>query len=1713
MVRRLGKNRESDSNDLLELITSKIEKIRPKLLDLSRRNPLLSTKFSERYHSQVRVVDELPQVLFNQLMEGKMYFEPLPPLEKDPKDENTVEFQNALADARITDKIYIKILDKIDQDADDSADQLAVAERDLKDRLRVKLNMNPRQTKINLSLVQHAKNNDISPHYDLPLPKDAHGDGRHVDNLMQTLLLPDFLQKKLNSLMTKHRTWTQETGINVLRGAFGFLEWIESSSSKTCLAPLVLLPVEIEKKKTKGGFKYSVTGREETPETNNVLAEKLRRDLGMELPQLDIENIDLEKYFKEIAQICKDQPSWRVRRQVAIGVFPSARVAMYHDLDTKTWDFAKHDIIKELMGAGRAENAEMPFADDYEVDDPKVETKVPLLVMDADSSQYSAVVDVMDNKSIAVEGPPGTGKSQTIVNIIAAALAKGKNVLFVAEKMAALEVVRSRLEACGLGEFLLTLQATRSSKKEVIQSIRNRVRMRRQTDPEELDEKIRQFREVRAQISEYIQLISAYFADTAFMVHDILGWGIRAHHKLKALNIHLLTPDMPDLRNIDKEKLDTFYHLCEQLEACWEKASTCPSHWSLIKRPNIDPYTAEEILLAAKECSELYAESARRRKKLSRLSLSNETSKNDMLILRDLLEQGIADYSSLSVQFMKRVIENDALELITTFFSDSEIVISQKDNLAKFVSNPLEPDISNKLTRLADTLSKVGINQPSEDKASAVIETHQKEISTKQSVKMYVENIIKLVNSIKESKLSTIVTFLDIASSVPKSVLAHRSEILNSAEANEVIVKAKDKLQKLVAQQNKLEEIFYSLNTVKLDNVSEALATFIASGLFALFSKKYHKAKRYYKSIARTHKYRKPQIIHQMRELHEWIVSKKSFENDEKIKNFIGNHFDGLETDFEPFVQLVSYYDRIDSELKGIDGKACAAYLREGDISTLISLPRIDTDHPLRSQSEKNFNELCAKIDASKTKLKELKNCKKIITAHSKLLTDVKEFNISTLHELAADLKVWRAKWDKLATSIIMKKILGNTFTGPMLLSEEYSSSISFLKKMESVKNDVVMMAVLKSLEQERMKEDLNIVVSVIDRDNAAEESLVKLARSVQSDVGNREPLLNHTELSEFLLKCSKDKKGLICYSQFYSAKLELSSKGYKDVVDALLDLPVGLKNLPTTLRALIGQSLVKKVYSEHGSALANFTGIKLNHLRDRLAKLDKEILNLSKQRLKAYLRANAYPPRGQRSGRRSEWTDMALVNNEMVKEKRYVPVRDLTKRAGSALLELKPCWMMSPLAVAQYVDKGQITFDLLIIDEASQMTPENALGAVARSKQVMVVGDTNQLPPSSFFKKYIDTSDEDDAEETVTEESILEMANSVFRPARRLKWHYRSKHPSLIAFSNKYVYDNDLVVFPSPDIHVPKKGVSYYRVDGTYSGGTNPIEATKLSSAVIDFMHRSQDMSLGVVLLNLRQRDLVIDDLEYRISKNPIAQKYVEKWERERDGLESFFIKNLENVQGDERDVIFIGTVYGPEKEKAPVMQRFGPINGINGKRRLNVLFSRAKHKIVTFSSMTANDIRVDNRSNEGVALLKNWLEYSASGKMLASDDLGHKQPGSIFEEYVISQLKSIGCQPVPQVGVAGYFIDIGLKHPKWPHGFIMGIECDGATYHTAKSARDRDRLRQEVLESLGWKLYRIWSTDWFNDPVREAEKLREVVSERVKELVEKNSKWFGQK
>ena len=383
-------------------------------------------------------------------------------------------------------------------------------------------------------------------------------------------------------------------------------------------------------------------------------------------------------------------------------------------------------------------------------------------------------------------------------------------------------------------------------------------------------------------------------------------------------------------------------------------------------------------------------------------------------------------------------------------------------------------------------------------------------------------------------------------------------------------------------------------------------------------------------------------------------------------------------------------------------------------------------------------------------------------------------------------------------------------------------------------------------------------------------------------------------------------------------------------------------------------------------------TGVTQEQLRRQFAAADKESIRLYSERVAALIDQRPVPY-GNQSGPVRTWTEMALIANEINKQKRHIPIRQLILRSANALVALKPCFMMGPLSVAQYLAPGQLKFDLVVMDEASQLKPEDAIGALARGGQVVIVGDPKQLPPTSFFQRVSLDAEDDDADDSRTAveegESILDVASTLFQPVRRLRWHYRSRHHSLIAFSNDEFYQRNLIIFPSAYHDDPSLGVKHHFVsDGIFENGRNPREAAVVVEAVLEHMRQHPDESLGVVTLNFEQRELVEELLDQRLRDDPAAIAYQE---RMKGGQETLFVKNLENVQGDERDVIFISTTYGPDA-RGNQFQRFGPINSANGHRRLNVLFTRAKKRSVVFSSLDPERIQTTANSPWGVARIE---------------------------------------------------------------------------------------------------------------------------------------------
>jgi very-short-patch-repair endonuclease len=465
--------------------------------------------------------------------------------------------------------------------------------------------------------------------------------------------------------------------------------------------------------------------------------------------------------------------------------------------------------------------------------------------------------------------------------------------------------------------------------------------------------------------------------------------------------------------------------------------------------------------------------------------------------------------------------------------------------------------------------------------------------------------------------------------------------------------------------------------------------------------------------------------------------------------------------------------------------------------------------------------------------------------------------------------------------------------------------------------------------------------------------------------------------------------------------------------------------------------------------------------------------------------------------------SEMGRLRRELQKQKRHMPVRQLVQGLPTLLPKLKPCLLMSPLSVAQYLDARHAQFDLVVFDEASQIPVWDAVGVIARGQQLVVVGDPKQLPPTNFFSKTAEGDAAHSEEQVEDLESILDECLAAGLNRLSLKWHYRSKHESLITFSNVRYYGSELVTFPSP--MTADVAVKFQQVPGVYDRGgsrTNRAEAEAIVKAIE--RHYTTTVasrpSVGVVTFNQTQQALIETLLEARRRANSTFDRALAE-----AATEPLFVKNLENVQGDERDLIFFSITYGPDAA-GKVMMNFGPLNGEGGHRRLNVAVSRAREGVVIFSTLRPEEIDLSRVRAAGVRDLKHYLEFAIGGaKALVAQSaptgLGADSP---FEAAVTAMLRDKGWDVHPQVGCSGYRIDMAVVDPRAPGRYLVGVECDGRSYHSGATARDRDRLRQYILEQLGWRIHRIWSTDWWLNPQRELEKLQTKLEALLQESAE---------
>ena len=510
--------------------------------------------------------------------------------------------------------------------------------------------------------------------------------------------------------------------------------------------------------------------------------------------------------------------------------------------------------------------------------------------------------------------------------------------------------------------------------------------------------------------------------------------------------------------------------------------------------------------------------------------------------------------------------------------------------------------------------------------------------------------------------------------------------------------------------------------------------------------------------------------------------------------------------------------------------------------------------------------------------------------------------------------------------------------------------------------------------------------------------------------------------------------------------------------------------------------------------ALASFTRINQDQAVLKFGEKDKLQYAISKEQIKAEL-SQQRPNLNMVAG----GSAVAILRREGNKKRKQMPIRRLLMEISGLVQIIKPCFLMSPLSVSTFLDPEKISFDTVVFDEASQIFPQDAIGSIYRGKQIIVVGDSKQMPPSNFFNAStdIDYDDEEDYADITDFESILDICSAVFN-TERLAWHYRSHYEQLIAFSNMNFYNNHLVTFPSSSTDHKGIGVDYYHVDGIFDrkSKTNRGEAEFIVELIYRHFEEHPERSLGVVAFSVAQQNLIDRLLSKKREEDPSYEGFFKN-----DVAEPFFIKNLETVQGDERDTIIFSVAYARDAQ-GRFIHNFGPLNRAGGERRLNVAITRAKDNVQLVSSIRYTDINLGNSSSEGVRLLRAYLDYAQNGEQALERTLNVPNEDhfdSYFEQEVCDYLRDQGFTVDTQVGCSGYKIDLGVRKPDSSH-YVLAVECDGATYHSSRNARDRDSLRQRVLENMGWTFYRIWSTDWFRNKAVEKERLLNATRKALK-------------
>lgn len=1534
---------------------------------------------------------------------------------------------------------------------------------------------------------------------------------------VKTSKRPKELQKSLKHLRYRANTSIEEQGINILYLAFGLLKWKErEDSSQIFYAPLILVPVKLTIESLTSPYKLSLY--EDEIVINPTLVYKLENDFGLILPDFDATHDELENYFCKIEDLVETQ-GWSVERCVNLTTLSFLKINMYRDLERNEDKLDTNAIISAIVG----EQPPLQIPDELNnYDHDKNERPIDAFqVLDADSSQQDAILLSKKGISFVLQGPPGTGKSQTITNIIAEAIADGKKVLFVSEKVAALQVVYNRLAKVGLADFCFSLHSHKANKKEILHELANSISLNRKKVREEVLHELTVLEKKRQELNDYQQQLHTPCSKLNVSIFDING----RLAKLEQTPNYIF--EIKDVENTSVEQLEDIIYLLKQLSITIGKRTEDYST-NVWRNSNIKYLTNElrhDIDANITSCLPLMAEvNDCVRNCCAKLGLTIPVSLEGCDLLKGLLELGSQPFIIplkwiYSEEFDVLFKDIEKFNKLTDNINSLETKIHDiyTEDIEECNANLVHEVLLHKMDMLKSELKETCTNNI----AKNVVNIKESLLSYKNDLTNLYDNMGKIskILGIKETPttlahykqyVSIFDTLLSLSKYIPTQNLLNRKEAqrIQASISNCKLLhdKCKDSQSKILSLCDKdiLSQDLYPM----LQRFRGEYNSF-----FRFLNKSYksdiRELKKYVRNSSDLSYQKALSLLTLLKNLAD--INKDIESQQEQYIADYGIYYKGIETDWGLLEQIVSTFNTMFT-MMGIVTESMQQMLMENSVPTI----------EIKSFIEKKPQTLVEDIYT---------NINLLLTVNFS-----EETKASTILQKLDEVITHLSDFEKSYLSVLDKRKKGSDFD--TILSE-----IQILSEMQSRKDELKSKDTYLSKRYEKyykgvktnwdeLREALsyaNEVREYVYTYNLPKEFVTKICTEKYYISYCRQYLQKITELCNALRTFVEWYFALFDESSlFYEMDIiKLSNKmklcrdnkylleewvDYRSIREKCKDIGLSSylseienKNIPSNdivnvyLKRFYNLWLDKQL--PLFPAVINFRGKIHKQTIEKFCALDKAQFKIAQARVRerAMLRMPDF------NAITTTKDEIGILKRELSKQRRLMPLRKLFMSIPNLITSLKPCFMMSPLSVSVFLEANSYEFDMVIFDEASQVHTEDAIGAIMRGKQAIIVGDTKQLPPTNFFAASLNDDDYDidaDKEDDYSGayESILDEAVVVL-PERGLRWHYRSKHEHLIAFSNIKIYNSSLITFPSSVETAPDFGVEYiYVANGVYDRSgkrNNPIEANKVADLVFEHIRKHPNRSLGVVTFSEAQQNAVDAAIrQKRIKDNSYESFFAE------DKDEPFFIKNLENVQGDERDTIIFSIGYARDN-KGIMYMNFGPLSRDGGYRRLNVAITRAKFNIKLVGSIVPTDIDTDKTSSEGVKMLRSYIEFARQGISAIENELFYDNSlnfDSPFEESVYDFLMSKGYDVITQVGCSGFRIDMAVKDPVLSGKFVLGIECDGATYHSSRTARERDRLRQDMLENMGWRIYRIWSTDWIKDPKSEEEKLVNAVEESFK-------------